>query len=388
MKTSTVILGALLATSSVYAHKDANVKADFVQPSLLSVTPNAPIQDGNVSAAVDNKYPAGARFTIPVNGKNIEVEVEKADLLAPGYVETHLDVDDQGNVLNRAAAISADPTDCYYRGRVVGSTGSMVALDVCDGRLEGLISEGGRSFALEDNDKHARSWWGTIKAKAAALLSPALGPETNAFEAAIARGVAVVDADEELRQQGGIELHGDEVEAAGPVPAAPGLSVKVAKAEDGDDDKDAKDDKDDKEDGKDGLGSVRPVRWVEVILFSDHSRQATYGAGTGKNTLQLFNNMASYYLAAPLKHEVRLVLKGQYVFNSNDPYYPQMLTDGTTQVMGTYGLLNVFLQYVAANRAAFPQYDMALLLSGRGFQSNIRGLANVGAVCSGPTLSS
>merc|ERR1711974_115386 len=53
---------------------------------------------------------------------------------------------------NRAAAISADPTDCYYRGRVVGSTGSMVALDVCDGRLEGLISEGGRSFALEDND--------------------------------------------------------------------------------------------------------------------------------------------------------------------------------------------------------------------------------------------
>lgn len=125
----------------------------------------------------------------------------------------------------------------------------------------------------------------------------------------------------------------------------------------------------------------RPVRYVEVLLFSDYARVQQLGARqVAVLGRRLMNNIASYYLNAPTMNEFRIVMSGHYMFDKGDPY-KKLNTKAGIVVTGNRGLLQQFLNHVNKHRSKYPAHDSAMLLSNNNMQYNIRGLANVESYC-------
>ncbi|XP_044284575.1 disintegrin and metalloproteinase domain-containing protein 33 isoform X2 [Varanus komodoensis] len=88
------------------------------------------------AAGVAEEAPSPPRgdMVVTVEGQELVLELEKNQLLAPEYTETHYTKDGQ------PVTLSPSHTDhCYYHGQVRGHSGSWVVLSTCSG-ISGLIA--------------------------------------------------------------------------------------------------------------------------------------------------------------------------------------------------------------------------------------------------------
>ncbi|KAM9236726.1 disintegrin and metalloproteinase domain-containing protein 33 [Leptosomus discolor] len=94
--------------------------------------------------------PARARVVVTAEGRELVLVLERNQLLAPGYTETHYAVDGQ------PVTVAPNHTDhCYYHGHVQGYSGSWVVLSACSG-IRGLI-------VLSNNASYYLKPLGTLK---------------------------------------------------------------------------------------------------------------------------------------------------------------------------------------------------------------------------------
>lgn len=134
-----------------------------------------------------------------------------------------------------------------------------------------------------------------------------------------------------------------------------------------------------------------PTRYLEVVIYHDKARLNSYKkAGLSEDdimaqarddSIEVFNNIRAYYQGAGFQHAIEYILKGHVFFPKGDPYIKYLAGDGGTMVINNYGLLENFNKY--RNLYGHSGHDIGILLSGNRFQSNIKGVANVGSLCGG-----
>ncbi|XP_036453740.1 disintegrin and metalloproteinase domain-containing protein 28 isoform X1 [Colossoma macropomum] len=97
---------------------------------------------------LESSRPDMVKYAMTLGGKHIEMHLEKnEDLLTQDYTETHY-TDDGTQVTTKPNELDL----CYYQGKIVNDSGSMVSVSTCEG-LRGYFQTAEQRFLIEPLSK-------------------------------------------------------------------------------------------------------------------------------------------------------------------------------------------------------------------------------------------
>lgn len=123
---------------------------------------------------------------------------------------------------------------------------------------------------------------------------------------------------------------------------------------------------------------------VDVIVINDKAAYENRGDANELYTLQVMNNVAAYYEASNFFPKIKILLKSQITWKT-DPIHPKPDREGKVDVLE---MLVKFENWLAANKATFPNFDVVQIHSGREFQGTTVGIASLKGLCNGQYASS
>ncbi|XP_045151477.1 disintegrin and metalloproteinase domain-containing protein 33 [Echinops telfairi] len=259
---------------------------------------------------------------LEAEGQELLLELEKNQLLAPGYTETHYNPDGQPVVLVRK-----DMDDCHYHGRVRGYPDSWVVLSTCSG-MSGLIT-------LNSNASYYLRAWPPARSK---------DPWTH----------KIFRMEQLLRWKGvcGHKTSSDRRDSTG-LPRGPqsrsspqGHRCQERRATD------------------------RSMRYLELYLVADHTLFLTQHRNLNRTKQRLLEVV--HYVDQFLRTlDIQVALVGLEVWTEQD------LSPVTADANAT---LWAFLHWRRGQWALQP-HDSTQLLTGRAFQDATAGLAPVEGMC-------
>jgi len=259
---------------------------------------------------------------------------------------------------------------CYYHGSVQNDTFGYVAIDICAG-IQGVIVAHDEILyiephaATEQPEASLDNMHATIHAITRADLPATMALDGNnssfcgvhdedEFEDSVEheRWHAEHDEDEEDEEEEESSESSDEPEQGGLWTIVP--STRTTR--------------------------VRQKDKIQVLIVNDKTRYRSLGSQTEDSSLAILNLVAAYYRNGGFADPIEIELVGQITNNLQDPYTTKT-SGGLVDPSGTYGLLGRFNYYRQRYASFLPSHDVAVLMSGKTFRSNILGLATVYSAC-------
>lgn len=284
-------------------------------------------------------HPKTTRFAFTAFGRDLVLQLERNDeLIAPAYKEERFEGD-------RLVSVRHGKENCYYRGRVEGIPSS-VAVSTCHG-LHGSIRFRDDEYFIEPAWRHVGKQHRALTADDETfthLVYRTSDILTDEFPATCG-----VDNSTEMTPRHHAHGPGDVFDKLeNPDFAAQARDVAAGAQE---------------------RRRAGDVRYMELVIGSDHLRVANEGAGTEDHTVMLINIVADRYATGGFEPAIVMFLAGQRVFQGSSPFATP--TDASA-------LLDAWCGY---RTSSYSNNDDGHLISGLNFDGNTVGLAWVGTAC-------